>query len=44
MNLYEILMYDYIIISINKNIDYFIEIISEIKNMFGFEHLPHIIT
>lgn len=42
MKLYDILMSDDIVSSINTNIDYLLEIIPEIKNMMGFEHKhPH---
>ncbi len=42
MTLEEILLSDDVVDSINKNRDYLLEIIPEIKNMIGFEHNhPH---
>ena len=37
-NLYDILTSNNIVDEINKNLDYLIEIISELENMIGFEH------
>lgn len=40
--LYEILISEDIVSSINENLDYLLEIIPEIKPMIGFEHKhPH---
>lgn len=42
MNLYDILMADNIVESINENLDYLLQIIPEIKYMIGFDHKhPH---
>lgn len=42
MNLEEILLSDDVVESINKNMDYLLKIIPEIKNMIGFKHNhPH---
>ena len=42
MDLQEILLQDDVVESINKNMDYLLQIIPEVKNMIGFEHKhPH---
>ena len=40
--IYHILMDEDVVSSINKNIDYLLDVIPEIKDMIGFEHRhPH---
>lgn len=42
MNLYNILMSDDVILEINNNLEYILNIIPEIKPMIGFDHKhPH---
>lgn len=42
MNLYNILMSDDVILEINNNLEYILNIIPEIKSMIGFDHKhPH---
>lgn len=42
MNLYNILMADDIVKSVNENLDYLLQTIPEIKYMIGFDHKhPH---
>ena len=42
MNLYSILMSDDVILEINNNLEYILNIIPEIKPMIGFDHKhPH---
>ena len=38
MNLYSILMSDDVILEINNDLEYILNIISEIKPMIGFDH------
>lgn len=42
MNLYDILMSDNIVLEINNNLEYILNLIPKIKTMIGFDHKhPH---